>query len=107
MPEQDRKIDAIYKMVRNNNKMIRSMKRAAFWGTIFKLVLYGVMLGIPVYLYFTFFQPVLADLLGTYQQIQQTGAQLQDVGAQVQGVTDLIPVDQLQDLLKLVPGSGQ
>lgn len=104
MPEKDKKLDAIYQMVRNNNKMIRGMKRAAFWGTIFKIVFWVVMLGIPVYLYFTIFQPLLAELLGTYAQLQQAGEQLQGVGNQLQGVTDAMPLDQLEGLLKSFPG---
>ncbi|MBL4644463.1 MAG: hypothetical protein JKX80_01200 [Candidatus Pacebacteria bacterium] len=103
MPERDKKIDALYQMVQQNNKMLRSMKRAAFWGSIFKILFYAVVLGIPVYLFFTIFQPILASLLDTYSQIQQTGAQLQNVGSQVQDVTNLIPVDKFKSLLNNIP----
>lgn len=104
MPERDKKLDAIYQMVRQNNKMLRGMRRAAFWGTIFKLLFYAALLGIPVYLYFTIFQPILNDLLSTYAQIQQAGNQLQGVGNQLQGVTDGLPLEQLEGLLKNIPG---
>lgn len=97
MPESSKKLDEIYRLAKQNNKMLRSMKRAAFWGTVFKIVLYAALLGIPLYLYFTIFQPIMEDLGRTYSQVQQAGVQLQ-------GVTDSIPLDQLQGLLDSIPG---
>ena len=97
--DRDQKIEEIYRMVRNNNKMIRSMKRAAFWGTIFKFVIYAFLLGIPVYLYFTIFQPMLAELLGTMQQFQQAGQQIQGSGANA-----MVQLQELQSLLTSFPG---
>ena len=97
MPDNDKKIDEIYNLVRSNNKMLRSIKRAAFWGAIFKIVLYVALLGIPVYLYFTIFQPILSEVLNAYSQIQQAGEQ-------IQGVTNTLPLDQLQGLLNNIPG---
>lgn len=94
MPQHEKKLEEIYQLVRQNNKLLRSMKRRAFWGTIFKLVLYAIMLGIPVFLYFTIFQPIISDLLGTVQQFQAAGQQIQSSGAsavlQLQGLGDLI-----------------
>ncbi|MAJ97013.1 hypothetical protein CL644_02805 [bacterium] len=104
MPDRDKKLDEIYKLVRSNNKMLRRMKRNAFLGTILKIVLYAILLGVPVYLYFTIFQPILAEVLNAYTQIQATGAQMQDVGNQIQGVTDAIPLNELQGLLNVIPG---
>ena len=104
VPDKDKKLDEIYKLVRSNNKMLRSMKRNAFLGTMFKIALYAVLLGIPVYLYFTIFQPILAEVSNAYTQIQTTGAQMQDVGNQIQGVTDAIPLNELQGLLNAIPG---
>ena len=80
------------------------MKRNAFFGTIFKIALYAIVLGVPVYLYFTIFQPILAEILNAYTQIQETGAQMQGVGNQIQEATDAIPLDQLQGLLNNIPG---
>lgn len=97
--ERDKKIEEIYRMVQVNNKMIRSMKRAAFWGTVFKLVLYAVLLGIPVYLYFTIFQPMLSELLGTMQQVQQAGQ-----GMQQGGTNAMLQLQNLQNLLSDFPG---
>jgi len=105
MPDStDRKIEELYKMVRSNNKMLRSMRRQAFWGMLFKLVLYAILFGVPVYLYFTIFQPILANLMDSYAQIQQTGAQIQATSGQLTEVTNAIPFERLQGLLNHIPG---
>ena len=97
MPDHDELLRKTYNLALHNNKMLRSMRRAAFWGTVFKVILWAFLLGVPVYLYFTIFQPMLANFLDAYTQIQQTGAQLQ-------GVADALPLDKLQGLLKSIPG---
>ena len=107
MPEKDKKLDEIYKLVRANNKMLRGMKRAAFWGTVLKLIIYAVLLGVPVYLYFTIFQPILAELLNAYAQLQETGAQIQETGNQLRSVTDGLPLDRISEIFKKLPGVGQ
>ncbi len=102
--DRDKKLDEVYKMTRDNNKMLRSMKRAAFWGTVFKLFIYAVLLGIPVYLYFTIFQPVLDNFVNAYSQMQQAGNQMQQAGTQFQDISKAIPFEQLQALLERIPG---
>lgn len=92
MPDHEELLKKTYNLALHNNKMLRSMKRAAFWGTVFKIVFWALMLGVPVYLYFTIFQPILADLLETYTQLQQTGSQIREA-------TNVLPLDQLQGLL--------
>ena len=87
--------------------MLRGMKRAAFWGTVLKLIIYAVLLGVPVYLYFTIFQPILAELLNAYAQLQETGAQIQETGNQLRSVTDGLPLDRISEIFKKLPGVGQ
>jgi hypothetical protein len=83
MPPTNEKIEEIYKLTRENNRMLHAMRRNAFVGGIIKLVLYGAMLLIPLWLYMQYLAPVLTQMQGTLQQVQGTGAQAQ---AQVQGL---------------------
>ncbi|MAZ67173.1 hypothetical protein CL652_00135 [bacterium] len=101
MPDHEELLKKTYDLALHNNQMLRSMKRAAFWGTIFKIVLYAALLGIPVYLYLTIFQPILGDLLGTYSQIQETTSQAQQASLRLQG--GLNP-EELKALLENIPG---
>lgn len=103
MPDHDELLRKTYNLALHNNKMIRKMRRDAFWGMVFKLVFWAVMLGIPLYLYFTILQPMLGDVLDTYAQLQQTGAQMQEAGTKLQVMSDAIPLEQLQGLLQNIP----
>ena len=54
--------EELYKLVRENNKMLRSMRRNAFWGGIFKLLLYVAALAIPVWLYLSYLYPIVKQM---------------------------------------------
>ncbi len=55
----------IYRLEKENNKMLRSLKRQAFWGGLFKLVLFLLALGVPIWLYFTYLAPVVKQIEAT------------------------------------------
>ncbi len=71
-------IQEIYRLAKENNKMLHKMRRNAFWGGIIKFVLYAVLLVVlPWWLYMTYLAPVLESTMQTMSQIQGTGAQAQ------------------------------
>lgn len=94
MHNDDDLLRKTYALARENNKLLRRMRRAAIWGTIIKLVIYGALLGVPVWLYFQFFQPVLQEAYGTVQQFQETGENAQG------------QFSELQELIGSLPGLG-
>ena len=52
-PEQGQQRE-IYRLVRENNKMLHSMRRNAFWGGVIKFLLYAILLvALPWWLFFT------------------------------------------------------
>lgn len=67
----------IYKLVRENNKMLHSMRRNAFWGGLFKLIIYGVFLLAPIWFYMTYLNGTVQQMLKTINQVQGTGVQAQ------------------------------
>ncbi|MEN9413399.1 MAG: hypothetical protein RLZZ342_486 [Candidatus Parcubacteria bacterium] len=87
MPPTNEKLDEIYKLTRENNRMLHAMRRNAFLGTIFKLVLYAAFLIVPLWLYMQYLAPMLTQMQNTMQQVQGTGAQAQ---AQVQGLQQVL-----------------
>lgn len=91
MPRDEELLRKTYELARANNKMLRSMRRAAFWGTVFKLVLYAALLGIPVWLYFQFVAPVVSEVLGTAAQLQQAGNAAQGQLLELQNLLNAIP----------------
>ncbi|MDO8514203.1 MAG: hypothetical protein Q7S50_01525 [bacterium] len=68
----------IYKLVRENNKMLHAMRRNAFWGGIIKFLLYtGLFIVLPFWLYMTYLAPMLQSTMQAVNQIQGTGAKAQ------------------------------
>lgn len=82
MPTQEE----IYALVKENNRMLKQMRRSAFIGGIFKFVWWVLILFvIPYFLYVTYLAPQLAALSALYQNVENTNNSVQ---AQLQGLPD-------------------
>jgi hypothetical protein len=66
-----------YQLAKENNKMLHAMRRNAFFGGLFKLIIYAALLLVPFYLYMQYLAPVINQLLNTMNQIQGAGTQAQ------------------------------
>ena len=88
------KLEKLYDMVRENNSMLKSQRRAAFVGSIVKVVWWVAILIVFPYLTWLYIQPYLNTLTDQYTTAQQKGAQLQnqaqDLQKQIGGFTDLL-----------------
>ncbi len=71
----------ILELTEDNNRLLRKMRRGAIWGGIFKLIWLAILIGVPVYLYVTFLQPILGDVINTIETVQDTGEQIQGLGS--------------------------
>ena len=68
----------IYRLVKENNKMLHKMRRNAFWGAVIKIILYVVLLIIiPYWLYATYLAPIVNSTLETVEKMQGTSANAQ------------------------------
>ena len=93
MQPTDRELlEQTYKIERENNKMLRTMRRNSFVGGIFRLIWYALLLGVPLYAYLTYLQPVINSMLNTAHQVQGTSAQVQ------------LQIEQMQSALQKIPG---
>lgn len=90
----------IERLVKENNRMLRAMRRAAFWGGLIKWGLYiAFFIVLPWWAYQTYFAPVVGDLQHALNQVQGvTGKAQQQLNAS--GLQDLIKQAQekLQEL---------
>jgi predicted PurR-regulated permease PerM len=74
----DQMLQETYRLAKENNKMLHSMRRNAFWGGLFKILFYLVFFVIvPFYLYMQYLAPVVDQALKTMQQVQGSGTQAQ------------------------------
>ncbi len=66
-----------YRLTLENNKILHKMRRSAFFGRIFTLLFYALLIVAPLWLYVQYMAPIVEKMLQTVQQIQGTGAQAQ------------------------------
>jgi len=67
-------------LTKENNRLLRSMRRAAWWGTFFRILWMAVIIGVPVFLYYYFFMPYYQGLSAGYQQFQRESGGFQIPG---------------------------
>ncbi len=75
--ESDDMLRETYRLSLENNKMLRRMRRNAFWGGIIRTLVYAALLAAPIWFYISYLAPLVDQMLDTVQQIQGTGAQAQ------------------------------
>ncbi len=83
-------------MTKENNQMLHAMRRSAFWGGIFKFIIYAVFLLAPLWFYMQYLSPIVNQALKTMQQAQSTGASAQ---TQLTGLQDALK--QLQSKFRI------
>jgi len=83
--EYEELIERTYRITRENNQMLHSMRRSAFLGGIVKLIVWVALLGFPIWLYIQYVNPVLTNLVSAVGEVQQVG---NDIGVQFEGVGD-------------------
>ena len=68
------KIDELMRLTKENNKMLHAMRRSAWLGGIFKLLMWAAFIILPFWLYMQYLAPVMQQMLKTYEQVQGTSA---------------------------------
>ena len=77
----------IYRLVKENNHMLHSMRRNALWGGIFKFIFWAIIFIAPLWFYVMYLAPVVEDMMKTVQQVQGTSAKAQ---AQLGGFQEML-----------------
>ncbi len=71
-------LQEMYRLTKENNKILHKMRRNAFWGGIIKFLVYAILfVVVPWWLYAVYLAPVLESTMQTMSQIQGTGVQAQ------------------------------
>lgn len=74
--DQEELLERTYALEVENNRLLKRMRRNAWISGMFKLLLLALTIGVPVWFYFTFLQPVVNQASSAYGQVQQVGAQM-------------------------------
>ncbi|MDD2658013.1 MAG: hypothetical protein PHD04_05225 [Candidatus Pacebacteria bacterium] len=74
MTDQNQMLEETYRLSKENNRMLHAMRRNAFLGGIVKFIFYILILVVaPLWLYSTYFAPLMQEATRTLNQIQGTG----------------------------------
>lgn len=88
-------LEQILKLTKENNRMLHAMRRNAWLGGIFKVLLWAGLIIIPFWLYMQYLAPVMQSAMDTMDQLQGTGAKAQaqfsDLNNAMQKLQDLYP----------------
>lgn len=84
MEPDQRMLQETYRLTQENNRMLHAMRRNAFWGGLFKFLIYAALLTAPVWFYLTYLNGAVQNLLQAVNKIQgtSTAAQSQFSGLQ-------------------------
>lgn len=82
-------LEETYKLARDNRKMLKAIRRDAFIGFLFKIIIVAAFIGLPVYLYFTFLQPYLNEVRSIYTDIQGDVDKVREIGDRIPEFPDL------------------
>lgn len=88
----EQKLSEMYEWTKENNRMLKAIRRDAFIGGIVKFIFWFIFLVVIPYISWLYIQPYLQGVLDTYQKVQHTA----DTVSTSAGVN----MSQLQDLLK-------
>jgi sensor histidine kinase YesM len=86
----DKKLEEMYDMVRENNSMLKSARRSAFVGGIVKFIFWVVVLVVLPYVTWLYVEPYLNTVMAQYQAVSTQSGNLQNQAAELQKqLTDL------------------
>ena len=79
----DPKIEDIYRLTLENNRMLHKMRRSVMWGRFFTVAWWLIIVAISGYTYYVYAQPYVERLEAMYAQIQHTNTQAQNLSTEV------------------------
>ena len=73
----DKVLQEMLELTRENNRMLHKMRRNAFWGGIIRWVIYAALLLAPLWFYMTYLNDTVQRMMKTIDQMQGTSARAQ------------------------------
>lgn len=86
MDMDPQRLEEMYRLTRENNRLLHSMRRNALVGGIIKFIVYAALVLGPLWFYYQYMGPVVEQMLHTMQQIQGTSTQAQTQFGQFQDI---------------------
>lgn len=68
----EQKLNELYELTKENNTMLKGMRRDAFIGGIIKFIFWIILLVVIPYMTWLYIEPYVQGVLDTYQKVQDT-----------------------------------
>ena len=81
------KLEDIYRLAKENNRMLHAMRRNAFVGGLVRFIVWVALIVIPLWFYMQYLAPAMQSMLKTIDQLQGTKA---SVETQFSGINDAL-----------------
>jgi hypothetical protein len=78
--ESKRVLRQVLETTKENNKILKKVRRSQTYGSLLRLIFWAIVLGLPIYLYFTILKPIISEL----------GMSLGDIGENIKSFQDAI-----------------
>jgi len=96
MDDLDRtQLEQVLRLAKDNNRMLRAIRRDAFIGGVVKLLVWIALIVVPLWFYLNYLAPVVNSALETMQQVQQVQgnatAQFSELNETLERLKALIP----------------
>lgn len=56
---------------KENNRMLKKIRRSGIITTVITIVYWGLLIGVPLYIYYSYVQPYMNEISSSYSQIKQ------------------------------------
>jgi hypothetical protein len=79
----DPKLEDIYRLTLDTNRMVHKVRRSVLWGRFFTVVWWALIVAVSGYTYYVYAQPYVQKLEALYAQVQGTNAKAQNLSSEV------------------------
>ena len=103
--DADVSLNEIYKLTKENNRMLKKMRRDAFVGGILKFVWWiAILVVIPYLIYVFYLQPYVLQLQSLYSTVNESAGQLNEATNEISEIRNSIP--NFQDIIDRFGGGN-
>ena len=88
--ERDEMIEEIYELVHKNNKLLRAERRSRILGNVLHFVWMLIVVGVPVWLYFTYLQPMLENFQANIAQLEGISRNFPEIGQKINPIIETL-----------------
>ncbi len=91
MPDRDDTLEEVYRLAKENNRMLRAMRRSAFFGTLLRIAIWVLILGSSVWAYSVFVAPVIEQMKAVMDEAQSANASVKAQFGEFRELLDKFP----------------